>query len=80
MQILSSPLRSGHIGIKDVQCAETYEKTIYDFFCEISLKILKKLWKITKQIFVLADAQYSETDAIPIFKFLRYGWFLYWNL
>ena len=26
------PLKSGHIGIKYVQCAETYEKTVFRFY------------------------------------------------
>ena len=52
MQSTSSPLKSGHIGIKDAQCAETYEKTIiFPIFIfwdmvDFVLKILRKFTKI----------------------------------
>ena len=55
MQTPYSPFKSGHIGIKNVQCTETYEKTIlWFFFVEIIvdflLKILEELTKISPEM------------------------------
>ena len=40
------PLKSGHVGIKDILFAETYEETIFRFS-------VLKIWSILYSIFVM---------------------------
>ena len=63
-------LKSGKIGIKEVQCAETYKLTI-SFFCDFYFwRLSQNSYKNVKngRIFLIReDALCSETDATPIF-------------
>ena len=49
--VMQTPLKSGQIELKDLQCSETYEKTIVQFlfFSEMVEFVLKMCRKLAKK-------------------------------
>ena len=82
---LPPPLKSGYIGIRDVQCTETYDFFFLQILCfffwdmvDFLLKISRKFNK--KSLCVPNDVQCSETYAKLVFHFLQLLFFEIWSI
>ena len=65
---MQTPLKSGHVEIKDAQCAETNLFAIFLF----------ELWSILYSKFTKSHC--AETNEISIFWFLRFLFFGLWSI